>query len=92
MHILTGLWAVVNNAGVAGSVAPIEWQTEDDFRKTLDVNLFGVIFVTKAFLPMVRRERGRVVNMASIMGRFSMSTGPYGASKYGVEGFSDQLR
>lgn len=73
-------------------MSPIEWQTADDFRQVLAVNLFGVIFVTKRFLPLVRKERGRVVNMASSMGRFSMSTGPYGASKYGVEGFSDQLR
>ena len=87
-----GLWAIVNNAGIAGSVAPIEWQSADDFRQTININLFGVILVTKAFLPLVRRERGRVVNMASSMGRFCMATGPYGASKFAVEGFSDQLR
>lgn len=90
--ILIGLWAVVNNAGIAGTVSPIEWQTADDFRRSLEVNFFGLVFVTQAFLPLVRIERGRVVNMASIMGRFCMATGPYGASKYAVEGFSDQLR
>ncbi|XP_052248577.1 retinol dehydrogenase 7-like, partial [Dreissena polymorpha] len=87
-----GLWALVNNAGISGTVGPIEWQTQADYRSVIEINLFGVIFVTNAFLPLVRHERGRVVNMASIIGRFAMACGPYSAAKYGVEGFSDQLR
>lgn len=87
-----GLWAIVNNAGISGPVCPIEWMTSQDFRKTIEVNLFGVILVTKEFLPLVRKERGRVVTIASSMGRFAMATGPYVASKFGVEGFCDQLR
>ena len=82
----------MNNAGIAGPVAPIEWLDSQDFRSVLEINMFGVIFVTKAFLPLVRMARGRVVNMASVMARFSMSSGPYAASKFAVEGFSDQLR
>jgi len=87
-----GLWAIVNNAGVPGQVAPIEWLPASDYRRTLEVNLFGPIFVTQAFLPLVRKAKGRVVNMASIMGRFAMACGPYAAAKFGVEGYSDQLR
>lgn len=87
-----GLWAIVNNAGISGPVCPIEWTSSAEFRKVMEINLFGVIFVTKEFLPLVRKERGRVVNIASIMARFAMATGPYAASKFGVEGFSDQLR
>lgn len=88
-----GLWAIVNNAGVPGTVGPIEWLSASEFRRTIEINLFGVIFVTKEFLPLVRKEKGgRIVNMSSICGRFAIATGPYCASKFGVEGFSDQLR
>ncbi|KAL4222540.1 Retinol dehydrogenase 5 [Mactra antiquata] len=87
-----GLWAIVNNAGIAGTTGPFEWQTTNDLRHTLDVNLFGVMFVAKEFLPLVRRERGRVINTASMMGRFAGANVDYTASKYGVEGFSDRLR
>lgn len=87
-----GLWAIVNNAGVPGAIGPIEWLPASEFRRTIEINLFGVIFVTKEFLPLVRREKGRIINMSSICGRFAIATGPYVASKFGVEGFSDQLR
>ncbi|XP_045168366.2 short-chain dehydrogenase/reductase family 9C member 7-like [Mercenaria mercenaria] len=88
-----GLWAIVNNAGVPGSIGPIEWLPASEFRRTIEINLFGVIFVTKEFLPLVRREKsGRIVNMSSICGRLAVATGPYVASEFGVEGFSDQLR
>lgn len=60
--------------------------------KVLAVNLYGVILVTKAFLPLVRRTPGRIVNMASIMGRFTVSPVPYTVAKFGVEGFSDAIR
>lgn len=87
-----GLWAVVNNAGVGGCVYPIEWTSLEEFEKTLSVNLYGVINVTKAFLPLIRRETGRVINMSSIAGRFASVSAPYSISKFGVEAFSDTLR
>ena len=73
-------------------VSPVEWLTRKDFDNVLAVNLYGVILVTKAFLPLVRRTPGRIVNMASIMGRFPVSPAPYTIAKFGVEGFSDTLR
>uniref|UniRef100_A0A4W6DJK1 3-hydroxybutyrate dehydrogenase, type 1 n=1 Tax=Lates calcarifer TaxID=8187 RepID=A0A4W6DJK1_LATCA len=75
-----GLWAVVNNAGVStfGEV---------------ESNLWGTIRVTKAVLPLIRRARGRVVNLASMYGRMgNVMRSPYCVSKYGVEAFSDCLR
>ncbi|XP_043362462.1 retinol dehydrogenase 16 isoform X2 [Dermochelys coriacea] len=87
-----GLWGLVNNAGIAIPVAPNEWLTKDDFIKVLDVNLIGLIEVTLSVLPLVKRARGRVVNVASIMGRLSFFGGGYCPSKYGVEAFSDSLR
>uniref|UniRef100_A0A8C3HJZ6 Retinol dehydrogenase 16 n=1 Tax=Chrysemys picta bellii TaxID=8478 RepID=A0A8C3HJZ6_CHRPI len=87
-----GLWGLVNNAGIAIPAAPNEWLTKDDFVKVLDVNLIGPIEVTLSVLPLVKRARGRVVNVASIMGRLSFFGGGYCPSKYGVEAFSDSLR
>ena len=83
---------MVNNAGVGGSFGPIEWTTKEDFIRTLDVNLYGVILVSKAYMPLVRRESGRVVNMSSMTGRYACVSATYVVSKYGVEGFSDVLR
>ncbi|NXN62648.1 RDH16 dehydrogenase, partial [Rynchops niger] len=63
-----GLWGLVNNAGIVVPTAPNEWLTKDDFVKVLDVNLVGLIEVTLSLLPLIRRARGRVVNVASVMG------------------------
>ncbi|NXA10253.1 RDH16 dehydrogenase, partial [Sapayoa aenigma] len=87
-----GLWGLVNNAGIAIPVAPNEWLTKEDFVKVLDVNLLGLVEVTLSLLPLLRRARGRVVNVASVMGRASFFGGGYCISKFGVEAFSDSLR
>ncbi|XP_061470866.1 17-beta-hydroxysteroid dehydrogenase type 6-like [Rhineura floridana] len=87
-----GLWGLVNNAGVVESVVPNEWLTKDDFIKVLNVNLIGLIDVTLHMLPLVKKARGRIVNVASILGRLSFLGGGYCPSKYGVEAFSDSLR
>ncbi|NXO53850.1 RDH16 dehydrogenase, partial [Aramus guarauna] len=87
-----GLWGLVNNAGTAMPTAPNEWLTKDDFVKVLNVNLVGLIEVTLSLLPLVKRARGRVVNVASVMGRISFFGGGYCISKFGVEAFSDSLR
>ncbi|XP_054602933.1 retinol dehydrogenase 1 isoform X3 [Nothobranchius furzeri] len=87
-----GLWGLVNNAGRSIPIGPTEWMQLEDFTKVLDVNLIGVIDVTLQFLPLVKKARGRVVNVASILGRLSLTGGAYCVSKWGVEAFSDSLR
>ncbi|XP_077184986.1 17-beta-hydroxysteroid dehydrogenase type 6-like [Paroedura picta] len=87
-----GLWGVVNNAGIATPTCPNEWLTKEDFMTILSVNLLGVIDVTLQMLPLVKRARGRVVNVASVMGRLAMLGGGYCPAKFGVEAFSDSLR
>ncbi|KAL1021935.1 hypothetical protein UPYG_G00020120 [Umbra pygmaea] len=87
-----GLWAVVNNAGVATPSANCDWLTIEDYKSMLDVNLIGVIAVTLSVLPLIKKARGRVVNVASVFGRISPMGGPYTVSKYGVEAFNDSLR
>lgn len=82
----------MNNAGRSVPIGPLEWMHLEDFTKVLDVNLIGLIDVTLQFLPLLKRGQGRVVNMASILGRLSIIGGGYSLSKFGVEAFSDSLR
>ena len=62
-----GLWGVINNAGIA-KIGPIEWQAIEEYKQVADVNLWGLIDVTKVFLPLIKKERGRIINIASIGG------------------------
>ncbi|KAM8856240.1 retinol dehydrogenase 1 [Spinachia spinachia] len=87
-----GLWGLVNNAGRSVPIGPTEWMKLEDFTKVLDVNLMGVIEVTLQFLPLLKKAQGRVVNVASVLGRLSLTGGGYCLSKWGVEAFSDGLR
>ncbi len=87
-----GLGGLVNNAGIViGS--PLEVIPLPQLRKQLEVNVIGQIAVTQAFLPLLRRGRGRIVNMGSIAGRGTIPLlGPYSASKYALEALTDALR
>lgn len=87
-----GLDGLVNNAGIAVA-APLEYVPLDEFRRQLEVNVTGQIAVTQAFLPILRRARGRVVFMGSIGGRMSVPfLAPYCASKFALEAIADALR
>lgn len=84
---------VVNNAGYANS-APIEEMTDDDFRAQIETNLFGVVNVTKAALPVFRKQRsGYFIQFSSVGGRVggTPGMGAYQTAKYAVEGFSEVL-
>ncbi|GAB3085758.1 SDR family NAD(P)-dependent oxidoreductase [Isoptericola nanjingensis] len=84
---------VVNNAGYADS-ASIEEMPDDALRRQIDTNLYGVIHVTRAALPVLRRQRsGLFLQFSSIGGRVggSPGLGAYQAAKFGVEGFSEVL-
>lgn len=86
------LHAIVNNAGVTVT-CPLEFVDVDAMRWQFEVNLFGVAAVTRAFLPLLRRPGGRVVNVSSGAGQIALPLiGPYVASKFALEGMSDVLR
>jgi NAD(P)-dependent dehydrogenase (short-subunit alcohol dehydrogenase family) len=88
-----GLDVLANNAGYANSAA-IEDTSLDEFRAQIETNLFGVINVSKAALPVFRRQRSGVfLQFSSIGGRVGGTPGlaPYQTSKFGVEGFSEVL-
>ncbi|GGJ88421.1 short-chain dehydrogenase/reductase [Lentibacillus kapialis] len=84
---------LVNNAGYAAGGFTEELSSED-WRRQFETNVFGLIAVTKAVLShMRRRKRGTIINLSSISGRMALpGLGPYSASKYAIEGFSESLR
>jgi NAD(P)-dependent dehydrogenase (short-subunit alcohol dehydrogenase family) len=87
-----GLGGLVNNAGI-GTFGPIEGIPIAEWRRQLEVNVIGPVTVTQAFLPLLRKGRGRIVNIGSIGGITAI---PFGgalcASKHAVEAINDALR
>ena len=88
-----GLDVLVNNAGY-GQMGPLELVSDDELRRQFDTNVFGLMAVTRAFLPKMReRGHGRILNVSSIGGHVTFPFGgAYHASKYAVEALSDALR
>src|SRR5207248_5282800 len=64
------LRAVVNNAGIEAP-GPLEFLPADELRRQFEVNFFGAISVTQAFVPMLRASKGRIVFMSSISGQIA---------------------
>src|SRR3954466_5810537 len=86
------LRGIVNNAGI-GLGGPLEALDLDDFRRTLEGNTTSQLAFTRASLPLLRKSKGRVVNMSSIGGRVAQPfAGPYIASKFALEAVTDVLR
>ena len=87
-----GLAGLVNNAGIVVA-GPLEILPLDQLRLQLEVNVVGQIAVTQAFLPLLRKARGRIVNMSSLNGRIaSPYLAPYAASKHALEAINNAMR
>lgn len=87
-----GLAGLVNNAGIAVA-APLEFLPPAELRRQLEVNVVGQHAITQALMPLLRRGRGRIVNLGSIGDRIvAPMTGPYHVSKFALRAWSDTLR
>lgn len=84
---------LINNAGYAAG-GFVEEVSLDTYRQQFETNVFGAIAVTKAVLPIMRKQRsGTIINMSSISGRMGFpGLSPYAASKHALEGWSESLR
>jgi len=83
---------LVNNAGLSIN-GPLELLDISDIKKVIDVNLTGLLTVTKVFLPLIRKNRGRIINISSGHGLMAIpDKSVYAASKFGVQAISDSLR
>jgi NAD(P)-dependent dehydrogenase (short-subunit alcohol dehydrogenase family) len=93
-----GLAALINNAGVAAN-GPLMHMPVQDVREVFDINVFGLLTVTQAFLPLLGARAGathapgRIVNLSSISGGLVFPlVAAYAMSKHAVEAMSDGLR
>ncbi|MBU1671302.1 MAG: SDR family oxidoreductase [Actinobacteria bacterium] len=87
-----GLDALFNNAGISVQ-GPMEIIPIEMFESQMRVNVYGSLFVSQAFLPLLRRARGRIVFMSSESGRITLPlVGPYSASKFALEAVANALR
>ena len=83
---------LVNNAGVAEG-GPIEAVSDQAWRWHFDVNVFGVVNLTRECLPLLRAAKGRIVNIGSVGGRVAAPMmAPYAAGKHAIEAISESLR
>jgi NAD(P)-dependent dehydrogenase (short-subunit alcohol dehydrogenase family) len=88
----SGIVGLVNVAGV-GKVRPVEYMSHDDLQEIFEINVFGQIAVTRAFLPLLRTARGRIVNITSVGAHLAI---PFGSlinatkSAFGI--LNDSLR
>jgi|ERR1700683_990714 NAD(P)-dependent dehydrogenase (short-subunit alcohol dehydrogenase family) len=83
---------LVNNAGY-GQFAPFEQMSSEDFQAVVDTCFYGVVYTTRAAVPVMRRQRsGLIVQVSSVGGRIAVAGNtPYHAAKWAVGGFSDSL-
>jgi NAD(P)-dependent dehydrogenase (short-subunit alcohol dehydrogenase family) len=86
------LYGLINNAGLSLN-GPLELLPVADIKRLMDVNVIGLLAVTKAFLPLLRAGRGRIVNISSGHGLLAIpDKSAYAASKFAVQAISDSLR
>jgi NADP-dependent 3-hydroxy acid dehydrogenase YdfG len=91
---LAAIDVLVNNAGLALGLAPAHEASLEDWEQMVDVNVKGLLYVTRAVLPgMVARDRGHVINLGSVAGSYPYPGGnAYGGTKAFVKQFSLNLR
>lgn len=91
--VITNEWLQVNNAGI-GDGGPVDWMSMDAYRKVMDVNFFGMVDCVKQALPMLKRSKGRVVNVSSLAGQIPGTPimSGYCASKHAADAFTTSLR
>ncbi|MCC4106504.1 SDR family oxidoreductase [Serratia ureilytica] len=91
-HNAPPLWGVVNNAGIC-IPSPLEMLPVSDLRNQLETNVIGQFAVTREVLPLLRAQRGRVVNVTSGLGSLALPyLGAYSMAQFAKEAFSDALR
>jgi NAD(P)-dependent dehydrogenase (short-subunit alcohol dehydrogenase family) len=90
---LGGIDVLINNAGV-GVLGLTETFTSEDLKRIFDINLFGTHRVSRAVIPVMRTlSRGLIINISSLLGRISVPFyGPYNASKWALEGLTENYR
>jgi len=92
--LLESLDLVVNNAGLAAGLDPVQSADPDDWERMIDTNVKGLLWVTRTVLPkMIERQRGDIVNIGSVAGHQPYGGGSvYAATKFAVRAITEALR
>ncbi|XP_029697459.1 17-beta-hydroxysteroid dehydrogenase type 2 isoform X1 [Takifugu rubripes] len=91
--VAAGLWGLVNNAGILQCPVDAEIQPMKTLLDYLDVNFLGAVKMSQVFLPLLRRSRGRIINMSSLAGAVPVPLfAAYGASKAALAIYSEVMR
>ncbi|HEX7077494.1 MAG TPA: SDR family NAD(P)-dependent oxidoreductase [Candidatus Eisenbacteria bacterium] len=92
--LLDRLDIVVNNAGLAAGLDPVQAADPDDWNRMIDTNVKGLLWVTRTVLPgMIQRKRGDIVNIGSVAGQQAYGGGSvYAATKFAVRAITEALR
>ncbi len=85
---------LVNNAGLASGLDPIQNGDVDDWEKMIDTNVKGLLYVSKSIIPlMIANKKGHIVNISSIAGKEAYANGNvYCATKHAVEALTKSMR
>ncbi|KAK7507438.1 hypothetical protein BaRGS_00001373 [Batillaria attramentaria] len=87
-----GLWGLVNNAGM-NQAGRVDLVTMRQYLHVANINIFGMVRTTRAFLPLIRQARGRIVNVTSVQGLLPVpNNAAYSITKFAGETFSDITR
>jgi NAD(P)-dependent dehydrogenase (short-subunit alcohol dehydrogenase family) len=91
-RIFGGIDILVNNAGIGILGKTVEEMSGDEFRQTLETNLFGVFYACHHAIPMMKKRGGYIINISSLAGQNPHPRmAAYNASKFGLNGFSEAL-
>lgn len=85
------LWGLVNNAGIGRGTLMLLCSL-DDYKECMRVNFFGTINTTDVFLPLIKKSKGRIINVTSIGRRCPIMDGSYTCSKVAIACYNDGLR
>lgn len=92
MNDEAGTFHLINNAGIV-SPGPLESIPLNELRQQFEVNVFGLLGVTQAFLPLIKKSKGRIIMMSSVSGSLvTPFLGAYCSSKFALEAIADALR
>ncbi len=90
---LSRLSVLVNNAGLAKGFEPLDTASIEDWQTMIDTNVTGLLYVTRLALPIIKKNRGHIVNIGSVAGRWTYPGGAvYCASKAAVRALTEGLR
>ncbi len=92
LRIFGGVDILINNAGVGFIGQTVEEMSSDDFRQTLETNLFGVFYTCHHAVPLMKKRGGYIINISSLAGQNAHPRmAAYNASKFGLNGFTEAL-